>query len=202
MPDIEYPEGATPLDPDELGGLKFKHVTTCGQLDHLEQANIQNGMRWLSRYKGNDVLNEYFVRELHKRLFGEVWHWAGTFRTAEKNIGIAPLQISVQLRSLMDDVIYWIAHNTFEPLELGARLHHKLVFIHPFSNGNGRHARIMADVVLDKILDEKTIDWSGGSDLQAMNKRRRSYISALGEADKGSFTPLLAFVGFKPLLDS
>ena len=85
---IGYPVGATRLDPDELEGLKFKHVTTRGQLDHLEQANIQEGLVWLRRYKSTDILNEGFVRELHKRLFGDVWVWAGTFRNTEKNIGI------------------------------------------------------------------------------------------------------------------
>lgn len=136
-----YPEGATPLDPDELAGLKFKHVTTRAQLDHLEQANIQDGLRWLARRKNKgDVLHERFVRDLHKRLFGKVWSWAGTFRTTEKNIGIDPRQIAVQLRILLDDARYWVEHKTYDPLEAALRLHHRLVYIHLFPNGNGRHA--------------------------------------------------------------
>jgi len=195
MQKMDYPEGATPLDPDELEGLKFKHVTTRGQLDHLEQANIQDGLRWLSRRKNADILNEAFIRQLHKNLFGEVWTWAGTFRTTEKNIGIDPQQVAVQLRMLLDDARYWIENNTYSPIETAVRFHHKLVYIHLFPNGNGRHARIMADAVLTKVLSLKPIDWASGHDLQAMNERRRAYIQALQEADKGNYQPLLGFVG-------
>lgn len=194
---IEYPEGATPLDPDEMEGLKFKHVTTRGQLDHLEQANIQDGLVWLRRYKDSDILNEGFVRELHKRLFGAVWAWAGTFRQTEKNIGIDPVQISVQLRMLLDDASFWIDNDTYAPLEVAVRLHHRLVYIHLFSNGNGRHARIMADALLTKILKQEPFDWAGGYDLQAMNERRNQYIQALRAADGGNIEPLMHFVTIK-----
>jgi len=192
---MDDPEGATPLDPDELAGLKFKHVTTRGQLDHLEQANIQEGLRWVSRRRNADILNEAFVRELHKKLFGEVWAWAGTFRTTEKNIGIDPRQVTVQLRMLLDDARYWIENNTYSPIETAARFHHKLVYIHLFPNGNGRHARIMADAVLTKVFMLKPIDWASGQDLQTMNDHRRAYIYSLQEADKGNYRPLLGFVG-------
>ena len=194
MPDIEYPEGATPLDPDEMEGLKYSHVTTRGELDHLEQANIQNGLRWLSRQKNPDVLSEGFVRTLHKKLLGDVWDWAGTFRKTEKNIGIDPLQISVQLRVLLDDVDFWVENDTYSPIEIATRFHHRLVQIHCFPNGNGRHARIMADEVLVKLLDHAPIDWSAGYDLQSMNERREVYIHALREADAGDYQQLLEFV--------
>lgn len=195
MQEMDYPEGATPLDPDELEGLKFRHVTTRGQLDHLEQANIQEGLRWLSRRKNADILNEAFVRELHKKLFGEVWTWAGTFRTTEKNIGIDPRQVAVQLRMLLDDARYWVENNTYSPIETAVRFHHKLVYIHLFPNGNGRHARIMADAVLTNVLKLKPIDWASGHDLQAMSYHRRAYIHSLQEADKGDCRLLLDFVG-------
>jgi Fic-DOC domain mobile mystery protein B len=192
---FDYPDGATPLDPDELAALKFKHVTTRGQLDHLEQANIQNGLRWLERRRNKtDILHEGFVRDLHERLFGEVWTWAGTFRTTEKNIGIDPRQISVQLRDLLADASYWIEHQTYEPIEIATRLHHRLVYIHLFPNGNGRHARIMADVVLTELLKANPIDW-GMQDLQTANEHRRNYIQALQQADQGNYEPLLKFVG-------
>ena len=191
---IEYPEGATPLDPDELNGLRFKHVTTKGQLDHLEQANIESGLLWLSKKKNRDVLNEGFVRELHKKLFGEVWEWAGTFRTTEKNIGIDPIHVAIELRKLLDDVQYWIEHKTFPASEIAIRLHHKLVYIHLFANGNGRHARIFADALL-KTLGQKPIDWSGGYNLQKMNNRREAYIRALQSADAGDYSTLFAFSG-------
>jgi Fic-DOC domain mobile mystery protein B len=191
---IEYPKGATPLDPDELEGLKHKHVTTRDELDHLEQGNIEAGLIWLSRYKGDDILNEAFVRECHKRLFGDVWTWAGTFRRTEKNIGVDPLQIAVQLRTILDDAQYWIEHATYEPLEIAVRFHHQLVYVHVFPNGNGRHARIMADAILAKVLKAQSIDWAGGYDLQAMNERRDQYIKALRAADGGNIELLMKFV--------
>lgn len=189
---MEYPEGATPLDPDEMEGLKFKHITTRGELDELEQVNIESGLLWLSRQR-QDVLTDSFAVNLHKRLFGEVWSWAGTLRRSEKNIGIDPLQISVQLRTLMDDARYWVDNKTFDPIEAAIRLHHRMVYIHPFPNGNGRHARIMADAILTQVYGKDPIDWAGGHDLQKMNDRRKIYIAALRAADRGDFGPLLAF---------
>ena len=191
---FEEPEGATPLDPDEIDGLKFKHITTRGELDELEQANITQGLRWLSRRRGGDILNDDFVRTLHKRLFGDVWNWAGTYRLREKNIGIDPLHIPVQLRTLLDDARYWAGHDTFEPLEAAARFHHRMVQIHPFPNGNGRHARIAADIFLEDYFKHDPIAWASGFDLQADSDRRSQYIAALRAADAGDFGPLLGFV--------
>jgi len=192
---VDYPGAATPLDPDELDGLKFHHVSTKGELDQLEQAGITEGLKWLAKQKNPDVLSEAFVLELHKRLFGSVWKWAGTFRRTEKNIGVDPAQVAIQLRQLLDDAKYWVEHGTYSPKELAARFHHKLVFIHPFSNGTGRHARIMADSVLTKLLNEPAIDWAGGYRLEAMNERRNQYIAALRAADGHDMSALLEFVG-------
>jgi Fic-DOC domain mobile mystery protein B len=192
--DMEYPEGATPLDPNELGGLKFKHITTRGELDELEQANIESGLRWLARQRGN-VLTDHFATTLHKQLFGDVWDWAGSFRRTGKNIGVDPIHIGVELRTLMDDARYWADNKTYPASEAAARLHHRLVKIHPFANGNGRHARIVADTVLDRIYDAEPIDWAGGYDLQKMNDRRKTYIAALKAADGGDIAPLLEFIG-------
>jgi len=190
-----YPEGATPLDPDGMEGLRFSHVSTRGELDQLEQTNIVDGMAWLKKQKSPDVLTEGFVRDLHKQLFGEVWKWAGRFRQTEKNIGIDPIQISVSLRNLLDDVQFWVENGSYKPMEAAARFHHKLVYIHLFPNGNGRHARIMADAVLEMLYAEEPIDWEGGYDLQEMNGRRNQYIQALRAADGGDYEPLFDFVG-------
>ncbi|MDQ7017045.1 MAG: mobile mystery protein B [Gammaproteobacteria bacterium] len=192
---VDKPDGATLLDPDEKDGLRFKHITVRGELDQLEQANIVEGLQWLKKQKNADILSECFVRELHKRLFGQVWRWAGTFRQTEKNIGVDPVQIAVQLRLLLDDARYWIAHETYPSMELAVRFHHRLVLLHLFPNGNGRHARIIADAILTKILDKPAIDWTGGYKPEAMNERRGHYIAALRAADKHDFSKLLAFVG-------
>jgi Fic-DOC domain mobile mystery protein B len=177
-----------------MEGLKFKHITTRGELDELEQVNIQTGLLWLSRQRRADVLTDGFAVTLHRRLFGGVWTWAGAFRKTEKNIGIDPLYIGVELRKLMDDASYWAKHDTYSPTETAVRLHHRMVFIHPFPNGNGRHARIMADAILIHIYHAEPIDWAGGCDLQKMNDRRKAYIAALRAADRGDMSPLLAFV--------
>lgn len=190
---LAYPDGATPLDPDEMEGLKHKHVTTRGELDELEQSNIQEGLQWLSTARIVQVLSDEFALVLHRRLFGGVWSWAGSIRRTEKNIGIDPLHIRVALRTLMDDVRYWRQNNTYQPKEAAVRLHHRLVFIHPFANGNGRHARILADTVLKRVYGEGPIDWAGGQDLQKMNDRRNAYIAALRSADRGDFGPLFDF---------
>ena len=192
---FEEPEGATPLDPDEIEGLKFDHITTRGELDELEQANITQGLQWLGRRRGGDILTDDFVRLLHKRLFGDVWEWAGILRQREKNIGIEPYQIAVQLRMLLDNARFWAANGTFQPLEAAARFHHRMVQIHPFPNGNGRHARIAADVLLNDHYRHPPIEWASGFDLQADSERRHAYIAALRAADGGDFGPLLAFVG-------
>ncbi|MDQ6957340.1 MAG: mobile mystery protein B, partial [Mariprofundaceae bacterium] len=149
---LSEPDGAMPLNPGEMEGLRFTHIATRGELDQLEQANIVEGLQWLKKQKNTDILSEGFVRDLHKRLFGKIWKWAGTFRKTEKNIGVDPIQIAIQLRQLLDDARYWIEHETYPPMELAARFHHKLVLIHPFPNGNGRHARIMADAILTKLM--------------------------------------------------
>jgi Fic-DOC domain mobile mystery protein B len=191
----DEPDGATPLDVDEKEGLRFAHITTRGELDQLEQANIVEGLQWLKKQKKPDVLTDGFTRQLNKKLFGQVWKWGGSYRKTEKNIGVDPIQIAIQLRQLLDDVRYWIEHETYQPIELAARFHHKLVLIHPFPNGNGRHARIMADAILTKLMAEPAIDWAGGYKLEAMIERRNQYISALRYADKHDFSKLLEFVG-------
>ncbi len=191
----DEPDGATPLEPDDKAGLRFAHITTRGELDQLEQANIVEGLQWLKKQKNTNILSEGFVRDLHKRLFGQVWKWAGTFRKTEKNIGVASIQIAIQLHQLLDDARYWIEHETYPPVELAARFHHKLVLIHAFPNGNGRHARIMADATLTKLMGEPAIDWAGGYKLESMNERRDQYIKALRAADKHDFSKLLRFVG-------
>ena len=193
--EIEYPEGATPLDPDEMEGLKFGHVSTRGELDELEQANIDEGLQWLKRQKKPDVLTEGFVCDLHKKLLGKVWGWAGSFRKTEKNVGIDPRQVPIQLRRLLGDARYWVESGTYPPIELAARFHHKLVYIRLFPNGNGRHSRIMADAILTKLLDEPAIDWAGGQRLEQMNERRDQYIKALRQADGQDYSALLVFVG-------
>jgi Fic-DOC domain mobile mystery protein B len=160
----------------------------------LEQANIESGLRWLSRQRA-DVLTDNFAATLHLRLFGDVWDWAGTFRKTGKSVGIDPVHIPMELRTLMDDAKFWAENKTYPPSEAAVRFHHRLVKIHPFPNGNGRLARIMADTMLERAYKAKPIDWVGGHDLQKMGGRRTAYIAALKAADRDDIGPLMEFVG-------
>lgn len=189
------PEGATPLHPDERKDLKFNHITTRGELDELEQSNIEQGLSWIARRRGGDIFEDSFIRTLHTRLFGEVWDWAGDYRRTEKNIGVEPYQISMQLNQLLGNAHHWAENGTYPPLEAAARFHHQMVYIHPFANGNGRHARIAADIMLEDYYDSDPIAWANGFDLQADSARRSEYITALRAADGGDYQALLEFVG-------
>jgi len=189
----DHPEAATPIDPDEAAGLIPPHVRTQAELNEWEQANILEGERWaLRRGSRADPLTERFVRALHKRMFGSTWRWAGTFRSSDKNIGVDWRQVGVQLKDLLDDTRYWVAHDTYPIDEIAVRFHHRLVSIHPFPNGNGRHARLMADVLLARRGAEP-FSWGRG-DLVHAGAARDRYLAALKAADGGEIGPLLAFV--------
>lgn len=184
--------GATPLDPDEVRGLIPAHIRSQAELNQWEQANILDGSTWALRSREQDVLSERFVRELHRRMFGNTWRWAGTFRTTGKNIGVDATQVAVQLLELLENVRYWIEHQTFPMDEIAVRFHHRLVVIHPFPNGNGRHARLMTDMLLRRNRAE-AFSW-GGSNLEAAGGARDRYLAALRAADAGDYAELLAFV--------
>ena len=187
--------GATPLTPDELRGLKARHITTRGELNELEGENIIEGLSWLERRpKSVDVLTDDAVREVHKRLFGKVWDWAGVYRQDEKYIGVPVWKISTEMRTCLDDARYWRENGTYEPLEAAARFHHKLAWVHPFANGNGRWARIMVDAYLVTIDPYLFLDWSGGGTLIADSDHRARYIAALRAADRFEFGPLVELV--------
>ncbi len=184
--------GATPLDPDEARGLIPRHIRTQAELNQWEQANVLEGSAWAVRSRRRDILSEGFVRELHKRMFGNTWRWAGSFRTTGKNIGVDSAQIAVKLRDLLEDARYWIEHQTYPVDEIAARFHHRLVVIHPFPNGNGRHARLMTDVLL-KRNGATAFSW-GSANLETAGDARDRYLAALRAADGGTDQLLMALV--------
>lgn len=188
---LDYPPGATPLDADELASLIPRHITAQGELNEWEQLNIVQGEAWARRQR-KDILDEAFVRQLHKQMFGETWSWAGSFRTSDKNIGAEWQQVGVKLRNLLDDVRYQIDNATYPPDEIATRFHHRLVAIHPFPNGNGRHARVMTDLLVQQ-LGQPRFTWGRKSLTEATDARTR-YIEALRAADSGDIGPLMAFV--------
>ncbi|MDB5973421.1 MAG: cell division protein [Nevskia sp.] len=192
---FHYPTGSTPLDPDEVAGLIPGHVATQGQLNEWELANIIEGQKWAfnpRRKSHPDLLSADFMKALHKRMFDQTWKWAGTFRKTEKNIGVAPEYIAIRLKDLCDDIKAQLEYKTWPPDEIAARFHHRLVFIHPFPNGNGRHSRLMTDLLLARLAQPR-FTW-GADDLVAESTARRRYIDALRKADAKDYSALFTFV--------
>lgn len=188
---FETDDNSTPLTEEEKQQLKAKWITTRAELNELETKGIADAEIWLLKNK-KDILNETFIKNLHRKMFGDIWKWAGTFRTTERNIGVAPYEIQPKLRILLDDVKFWIDNRTFSPKEIAIRFHHRLVQIHPFPNGNGRISRLMADLLM-RQFGSPVLDWGSGS-LREISKLRKEYISALQKADSGDYSFLLKFV--------
>lgn len=184
-------DAATPLTLEERRDLIPSHIAARNDLNEAEQENILRGQAWAFRRRRRDVLSEKFTLELHKRMFGEVWRWAGRFRQSERNLGIPFYEIPAAVRQLLDDTKAWIAYESYPPGEIAVRFHHRLVQIHPFANGNGRHSRLMADLLVTDLGQER-FTW-GRADLQAAGDVRGRYIAALQAADNHDIAPLLTF---------
>ena len=188
---FESDKNSTPLTEEEKLQLKAKWITTRSELNELETKGIADAEIWLLKNK-KDILNETFIKNLHKKMFGNIWKWAGSFRTSERNIGVAPYEIQPKLRLLLDDVKFWIDNQTYLPKEIAIRLHHRLVQIHPFPNGNGRISRLMADLLM-KQFGLSALNWGSGN-LTEISELRKEYISALRKADNGDYSLLLNFI--------
>jgi Fic-DOC domain mobile mystery protein B len=185
--------GQTPLDPDEAAGLLPRHLTSQGQLNEWEQANILQAVRWLTRARVPEVLTEEFCRELHRRMFERTWVWAGQFRQSDKNIGCDWRQIATRLGQLFGNVQYWLVNSVFSIDEIATRFHHELVLVHAFPNGNGRHSRLMTDCLLRQCA-AKPFTWGGNHDLVAPGDARQRYLASLRAADAGDLGQLMQFV--------
>ena len=190
-PLFEADDAATPLTSEEKSGLRPSYVTLRRELNEAEQINVTRAEQWAFSRK-RDVLDEAYLRRLHKQMFRDVWTWAGEFRTSERNIGVEPWRIATELRELLENGRYWIDHQTYPIDEIAARFHHKLVWIHCFANGNGRHGRLAADRLLVN-LGQPRFSW-GRQSLVNAGETRRNYVAALRAADNHDIQPLLAFV--------
>jgi len=193
---LNYPYGATPLDPDEIEGLIPQHISTHAQLNEWEQQNILTAENWCAQKKflHTEILEILFVNKIHDRMFHQTWKWAGKFRKSEKSIGIDPLYIPMRLKELLDDVKYQIEHHTYLIDEIVVRFHHRLVSIHPYPNGNGRHARLIADLLLIS-KEQPRFSWGSKLSEERTNKEiRKRYIDALRAADKHNYQLLSEFV--------
>ncbi len=196
LEELKYEEGQTALDPDEKEGLLIPSVTTRAELDEVEQRHIEEAIRWTlerrKRFTVDEILTEQFVLELHKRMYGAVWAWAGSFRRTDKNIGVDKHQIGVELRTLLDDCRYWIEYKVYPEDEVALRFKHRIVSIHCFPNGNGRHSRLIADIIIEKILGRDVFTW-GSQNLIGKSSFRSDYLTALREADRGNMKHLVDF---------
>jgi len=190
-PLVRQDDGGTELTEEEREGLIPSYITLRSELNEAEQANILEAEEWAFARK-RDLLEEEFLNNLHKRMYGNVWRWAGRYRTSGKNIGIDAYRIPTELRQHLDDCRYWIENGTYEPDEIAVRFHHRIVSIHCYPNGNGRHARLAADLLL-KSMGQERFSW-GGENLVDVGETRERYIAALHAADEHDIGPLLEFV--------
>ncbi len=192
--DYKYIYGQTPLDADEKEGLLLETITTRGELDEFEQKNNENAVQWTlaKKFQPDYLLSEKFVKELHYRMFCDVWSWAGKFRLSNKNIGVDKYQIGTSLRQLIDDFKFWNENETYEPDEMVIRFSHQIVLIHCFPNGNGRHSRLIADVYRQSFFKRPPFSWNRQS-LTKKGEPRGQYIDAIKIADKGNINPLVNF---------
>lgn len=190
-PLIEEDHASTPLTEEEREELIPSYISVRSELNEAEQRNILNVEEWAFK-KERDVLSEHFLKELHKRMFGKVWRWAGKIRTSERNIGVDAYRITTELRLLIDDCKTWVKFESYEPDEIAARFSHRLVKIHPFPNGNGRHSRTAGDL-LAVSLGQERFTW-GRANLVDAGETRQLYIEALRKADNHDYGLLLEFV--------
>lgn len=190
----DQPDGTTPVTPEEAIDLRIS-IQSREELNAFERENILEARAWAlspRTVRRNDVLTEVFMRDLHRRMFGRIWRWAGRFRTTERNIGRPMHTLATDVRVAIDDAHYWRKHQTYLPTEIAVRLHHRLVAIHPWVNGNGRHSRLMADILIC-AEGRPPLSWGRGADLVAPSGVRSMYLRALREADHGDFRALLEF---------
>jgi Fic-DOC domain mobile mystery protein B len=192
--EYQYSSGQTPIDEDEKEGLLIRSISTLAELNQAEQINIQAAIEWTlkRRFEARDILTETFVRELHKRMYRDVWRWAGEFRKTDKNIGVDKLTIPIHLKQLLDDGQFWFGNKTYEGDETAIRFKHRIVSIHCFPNGNGRHSRLIADVISSQIFGARVFSWSS-KDFLTKDESRTRYLNALRQADLGDITDLLRF---------
>lgn len=191
----EVDENATPLGPDDRLELKLSDITFRHELNEAEFDNIAKGELWAQRSRV-DILTVDFANELHRRMYGEVWGWAGRYsREQNRRIGVDFHLIPIELRNALNDAKAWCEHTSYAIDEIGVRLHWRLVTIHPYPNGNGRWSRLMADLLVRRLGRER-FTWGSGGQLQALSKAteiRERYLAALRKADNQVFEDLIAF---------
>ncbi len=191
---LDYIDGQTPIDDEEREGLLIETISTRSELDEFEQHNIEGAILWVlgRKFSARQVFDEAFICNVHKRMYGNVWAWAGEFRKTDKNLGIDKFKIPVELKVLCDDALYWFQNGSYPPIETAIRFKHRLVSIHCFPNGNGRHSRLMADIIVEKLYGLQPFSW-GFENLTIGGAARAGYLQAVKAADRGDLLPLITF---------
>lgn len=192
--ELEYIDSQTAIDEDEKEGLLIRSISTRAELDEFEQQNIERAIVWTMKkhFEIKEILTESFVRKLHKKMFDQTWRWAGEFRKSNKNIGVDKFQIGIELKYLLDDCKFWVENKSFSEDEIAIRFKHRMVHIHPFPNGNGRHSRLIADVLIEHGFAKPVFSW-GSDNLSPQSNIRSEYLNALFEADEENYTSLIKF---------
>ena len=186
-------DDATPLD--DISGLKLpsSRVYTLKEVYEAEANNIALAtLKYLSAPPSKKIapFTYEWLQQLHYEMFGNVWEWAGKFRSCELSIGIKAYQVPTALKELADDIAFWDKHKTYDIYEVAARLHHRAVQIHPFQNGNGRWSRMLANIYL-RQNGSMPVKWQENL-LSKENTKRDEYIQALKNADSGNYAKLIA----------
>tara|TARA_R110001632_G_scaffold51236_4_gene127438 strand:- start:712 stop:1308 length:597 start_codon:yes stop_codon:yes gene_type:complete len=191
---LQYKKGQTPINDEEKDGLIIKAISLQSELDEFEQLNIEKAVEWTiqANLKQDRILTEKFIKTLHKKMYGDVWKWAGDFRKSEKNIGVPWPLIGAEIKRLLDDAAYWILNKTYSPDEIAIRFKHRIVKIHCFPNGNGRHSRMMGDIIITSIFGKELFSW-GKSNMTQPDETREKYIRTLKEGDQGNLESLITF---------
>lgn len=192
--DLNPQYGQTNLADEERDGLIPAYITTNAELNLFEQSNINEALLWSVRQRVDllTILSIDFIMLLHKKMYGDTWKWAGSFRKTDKNIGVSWTSVYIELKTLLGDAHYWVGNNTFSPTEIAVRVKHRIVSIHCFPNGNGRHSRLLADIIMQKGFDLPRFTW-GAKMYSDHTKLRKDYITALRAADSGEIESLVAF---------
>lgn len=192
--EIDYIYGQTPISEEEKEGLIIQTISNRKELDEFEQLNIESAVEWSLQQSFNieKILSVVFILNVHKRMFNKTWKWAGTIRMSNKNLGVDKFQIVQELKILLDDCKYWIENDTYSKDEIAIRFKHRLVCIHPFPNGNGRHSRLCADILISHVFKEKVFSW-GRLNLVKPGESRKKYFEAIYGADDGDIQPLIKF---------
>ena len=192
--DFNFTGDQTPLEEEEKEGLLISTISTRADLNEFEQLNVEDAMQWAlgKSFNTQDIFCEKFVCDLHQRMFGNVWSWAGKYRQTEKNLGINRFKIATSLKVLCDDALYWVENTSYTPIEIAIRFKHRMVSIHCFANGNGRHSRLMADIIIQNLSGKLIFTW-GSKNLTQQHAIRPMYLKAIKAADKGDYSSLIAF---------